>query len=90
MQELAAVRAAMLLVDSAPLADVTARLEPLAQPGGAFRHSARELLALAALRANDAAAAKKWIDMVLGDADTPQGVRARIDVLATLAEGAKS
>lgn len=90
LRDLAAVRAALLIVDSAPLADVTARLEPLAQAGSAFRHTARELLALAALRANDTAAAKKWIDMVLGDADTPQGVRARIDVLATLTESAKS
>jgi hypothetical protein len=90
LQDLAAIRAALLLVDSAPLADMVKRLEPLAQPGAAFRHTARELLALSALRANDNAAAKKWIDMALGDAETPQGIRARLDMLTTLAEGAKS
>jgi hypothetical protein len=90
LQELAAIRAALLLVDSAPLPEMTQRLEPLAQAGGAFRHTARELLALAAMRANDSAAAKKWIDMVLADADTPQGIRTRIDMLTTLTEGAKS
>ena len=83
-QDLAGVRAGMLLVDTATLPDLTKRLEPLAQAGGAFRHTARELLALAAVRAGDKAAAKKWFDMVLGDAETPQGVRSRIDTLMTL------
>ena len=84
IQDFAGVRAAMLLVDSAPLPEMTKRLEPLAQAGGAFRHSARELLALAAVKASDTAAAKKWFDMVLGDAETPQSVRSRIDMLMTL------
>ena len=83
-QDLAGVRAGMLLVDSATLPALTKRLEPLAQAGGAFRHTARELLALAAVRAGDKAAAKKWFDMVLSDAETPQGVRSRIDTLMTL------
>lgn len=89
LQELAAVRAGLLLVDTAPLPELTTRLEPLTQPTSTFRHTARELLALAATRAQDAAAAKKWIDMILGDAETPQNIRARIDVLTTLTEGAK-
>lgn len=83
-QEFAGVRAGMLLVDTATLPELTQRLEPLAQAGGAFRHSARELLALAAVKASDTAAAKKWFDMVLSDAETPQSVRSRIDMLKTL------
>ena len=83
-QEFAGVRAGMLLVDSAPLADLTKRLEPLAQASGAFRHSAREMLALAAVHANDSASAKKWFDMILADAETPQTLRTRIDMLMTL------
>lgn len=83
-QDFAGVRAGMLLIDTAPLPEMVKRLEPLAQAGGAFRHSARELLALAAVKASDGAAAKKWFDMVLGDAETPQSVRSRIDMLMTL------
>jgi hypothetical protein len=90
LQELAGVRAGLLLVDSASPGDLTKRLEPLAQAGGAFRHTARELLALSALRANDTATAKKWIDLALGDADLPQGIRSRLDMLTTLVEEAKS
>jgi hypothetical protein len=48
------------------------------------------LLALAAVHANDAAAAKKWFDMVTGDPETPQSVRTRIDVLKTLNGGSSS
>jgi hypothetical protein len=90
MQELASVRAGLLLLDSASLQEMTTRLEPLAQATGTFRHTARELLAFSAMRAQDTAAAKKWVDMVLGDTDTPQGVRTRIDVISTLTEGTKS
>jgi len=90
MRDLASLRAGLLLVDSTPLAEITKRLEPLAQPGGAFRHSARELLAVAAVRASDQVAAKRWFDAVLGDELTPQAVRARIDILMTLTDGAKS
>ena len=89
-QQLASIRAAMLLVDTAPLADLTARLEPLTAADSTFRHTARELLALAAVKANDPASAKKWIDMLLADAETPQGVRARADVLSTLSQSGKS
>jgi len=83
-QELAGIRAGLLLVDSAPLSEVTRRLEPLAQPDGTFRHSAREILAMAAFKAGDKVAEKKWFDMIAGDADTPQSLRGRIDVLMTL------
>jgi len=60
------------------------RLDPLAQSDRSFRHSARELLALSAWRNNDVTAAKKYLDMIAGDAETPGGVRARADVLAAL------
>ena len=86
-QDLAALRAGMLLVDSAPLAEVQKRLDPLAEPGRIYRHSARELLALSAWRNNDAAAAKRYLDMIANDAETPPGTRARADVLAALVAG---
>ena len=84
-RQIAGVRAAIVLVDSAPLSEITRRLEPLAQPDGIFRHSAREVLALAAWKAGDTAAAKKWFDTMAADVDTPQSMRGRVDVLMTLA-----
>ena len=85
LQDLAAVRAGLLLVDATPLADLNTRLEPLTTPDRAFRHTARELLALAAWRTGDTAAAKRWFDMITTDAETPAGTRARVDVLIALA-----
>ena len=84
MRDLAAVRAAMLLVDAASLEDMRGRLEPLAVADRPFRHTAREMLAMSAWRANDVAAARKYIDMIVGDAATPPGTRQRIEVLTAL------
>ena len=84
LQDLAAVRASMLLVDSAPLAEMKRRLDPVAEPGHAFRHTARELLALSAWQHHDVAAARKYIDMITADAESPPGARARAEVLSAL------
>jgi len=83
------VRAGMLLVDTASLADMRKRLDPLAEPTRSFRHTARELLALSAWRNHDLAAAKRYLDMIATDAESPVGTRARADVLSGLiaAEG---
>lgn len=83
-QDLAAVRAGILLVDTAPLADMRRRLDPVAEPTRSFRHTARELLALSAWRNHDLAAAKRYLDMIATDAETPTGTRARADVLTSL------
>jgi hypothetical protein len=83
-QDLAGVRAGMLLVDSAQLADMRRRLDPLAEPSRTFRHTARELLALSAWRNHDVTSARRYIDMIATDAETPPGTRARIDVLSAL------
>ena len=91
LQDLAAVRASMLMVDSAPLSDMRRRLDPVAEPGHTFRHSARELLALSAWRNHDFTAARRYIDMIASDGETPPGTRARADVLSALiAAGGKS
>ena len=84
LQDLAAVRAGLILVDTAPLADLNARLEPLTAADRPFRHTARELLALGAWRTGDAATAKRWFDLIATDAETPAGTRQRIEVLMTL------
>ena len=86
-QDLAALRAGLLLVDTAPFADLRARLEPITAAGRPYRHTARELLALSAFRANDMAEAKRYIDMITADAETPPGSRQRVEVLSALIAG---
>src|SRR6202022_2977447 len=63
-QDLAKVRAASLLLETASYPSMLARLEPATGPAAAFRHTARELLALSALRANDTAATRRWLDVI--------------------------
>jgi hypothetical protein len=84
IRELASIRAAMLLLDTAKLDEMTQRLEPLTQPTSSFRHTARELLALSAWRNGDAAAARTWAEAAGSDPEAPQGVRARAEVINTL------
>jgi hypothetical protein len=89
LQDLAALRAATLQAEAGELGPARERLEPIAAPGRAFRHSAREMLALIAWRQGDAAAAKRWAEMIAADAATPSSTRTRVDILSALmaAEG---
>jgi hypothetical protein len=91
MQDLARVRAGMLVIDSAGLDQMKTRLAPATASDRVFRHSARELMAFAAWRAADAAATKQWFDMIIADAETPVGIRTRTEMLMALtAPGAGS
>jgi hypothetical protein len=83
-QELARIRAGGILVDSAGYADMKRRLEADTAPNATFRHVARELLALSAVRANDPTAARQWLDMISADAETPPSVRSRAEALQAL------
>jgi len=84
LQELARIRAAGLLVDSASYADMKQRLEPDTGPGATFHHVARELLALSAFRANDSTATRQWLDMIALDGETPPSLRSRAEALQAL------
>jgi hypothetical protein len=60
------------------------RLEPAVAPDRAFRHSAREILALSAWKAGDMSAARRWTEMIMGDPQTPPGPRSRAEMLSEL------
>jgi hypothetical protein len=83
-QELAKVRAAGLLLETSSYPSMLARLEASAAPQATFRHTARELLALSAWRANDATAARKWLDLIANDGETPSSLRSRAESLQAL------
>lgn len=90
-QDLARVRAAGLLMETAPFEAMRQRLEPAAGVDRVYRHTARELLSVAAFRANDAVAARQWLDMMGNDPLTPASMRSRAEALqALLPPAAKS
>ena len=83
-QDLARIRAAGLLLDIDTYPNMLQRLEPATKPGATFRHTARELLALSAWRANDTTAARQWLDIIANDGETPQAMRSRAEALQAL------
>ena len=83
-QDLARIRAAQLLLESTSYPNMKTRLEASAAPAATFRHTARELLALSAWRANDATAARQWLDMIANDGETPPSLRSRAEALQEL------
>ncbi|HEY1745299.1 MAG TPA: tetratricopeptide repeat protein [Xanthobacteraceae bacterium] len=84
MRDFATLRAGYLLIDTSSYNDVKATLEPLTGADRAFRHSARELLALSAWKAGDTAATRQWTDAILTDPQSPPGTRSRAEVLSEL------
>ncbi|HEY3639959.1 MAG TPA: tetratricopeptide repeat protein [Xanthobacteraceae bacterium] len=84
LRDLAGLRAGALLVDNGSFADARQRLEPLTEADHTFKHTARELLALAAWRAGDTAAARHWIEMISTDPGTPPDERNRMEMLSAL------
>lgn len=83
-RDLATIRAAGLLLETTSYPDMLARLEPATSPEATFRHTARELLALSAWHANDVTAARRWLDVIANDGETPAGLRSRAEALQAL------
>jgi hypothetical protein len=88
LQDLASLRAGAILLDTGAFEEARVRLEPLTANDRTFRHTARELLVLAAWRAGDTTGAKRWIDMIMTDLQTPPATRSRVEMLVALGAGA--
>jgi len=84
---LARVRAALLQADTATVAELDARIGDLAGVGNAWRHTAREMLGLAAWRTGDYAAARKYFTEISSDQETPADLRQRAQLMLTLIAG---
>ena len=84
MQDIARCAPGFCLLTRASYSDMRARLEPLTGADRAFRHSARELLALSAWKRGEIAAARQWTDMIITDPQTPAAARSRAEVLSEL------
>ena len=83
-QDLARLRAAGLLLEVTTYDNMLQRLEGSAAPGSTYRHSARELLALSAWRANNVEATRRWLDLIANDGETPASLRNRSEALQAL------
>lgn len=84
LRDLATLRAATLHIDAGSYQEARKLLEPLAVAGHDFRHTARELIVLAAWKGGDMASIKKLYLTIVADRDTPPPVRSRIEMLLAL------
>jgi len=73
----ARLRAAFILLDTAPPKDVEARLTPLLQDGRPYRMEAREALAFSKLMAGDTAGARSEFVIISSMLGAPEGARDR-------------
>jgi hypothetical protein len=89
LRDVARLRAAALAADFQPLADLEKRMVPLLSPSSAWRHAAQEILAAAAIKANDLEKARRSLDAIIIDRDAPAAVKSRAELLIGLTRGAK-
>jgi hypothetical protein len=85
LQDAARLRAGLLRADEADKAELENRFGPLLN--GPFRYSARETLALAALKRGDLEYGGRLLDQLIVDPNTPASMRQRAEALASLARG---
>lgn len=89
-RDLARLKAAYLKLDTAEPSALEAEVAPLAVESSPWRHSAREIQALAALKRGDAARAADLYGKIADDPAAPQGLRARAaEMLAAAGPKAK-
>lgn len=88
MQNVARLRAALLLVDTMPYEAYRQRLAPLADANSPTRNLARELLAIAALKADKTDEAGRDLDAIETDPTTSAALRQRAEQLLGLVRSA--
>ena len=84
LRDMAAIRAAYVLVDSGSLDDVRQRVERLSGDSDPLRFPAREAIALAAWKAGDAETAKPLFQQLVTDPGTPSDISGRAKILLDL------
>ncbi len=81
---LARIRAAYLLVDTAKPDDLKARVGQFDKDGDIWRNQAREVLGLSAWRAGDYLTADRYMNMIFSDPDTTPAMRQRAQIMVQL------
>lgn len=80
LSDIASLKAAWILMDTASIEDLTVRLSPLTEDGRPFRYHAREALALARLQHGQGDAARQQLQALTLELDVPEPVRQRAQI----------
>ncbi|MEN6544400.1 tetratricopeptide repeat protein [Parvibaculum sp.] len=84
LRDMARVKAALLVVDTASYDDIKARIGELNDSENGWKNSAREVLGLSAFKAGKYAEAQGYFDAIVGDPATSAGIRDRAHVMLAL------
>ncbi|MDX2264882.1 MAG: tetratricopeptide repeat protein [Hyphomicrobiales bacterium] len=84
LRDYARIQWALLQVDAAPEEEIRKRLDGMASAGAPWRHSAREILGLAAFRAGKIAESEQYFRDIREDAEAPLGIRQRAVTMLAL------
>ncbi|PRD45971.1 hypothetical protein C5748_00410 [Phyllobacterium phragmitis] len=84
IRDIARLRAAFILVDTGTYDDVAKRVEPISSDGNPMRHSAREVLGLAAWKAGRTDDAVRLFQQLADDTGTPPNIRQRANTMLDL------
>ncbi len=80
LSDLAAYKAALLVMEKAPFAEVQKRLMPLTEKDRPYAAVAKEALAMAKLQNGDVAGARTDLNVLAVGLDTPAGVKQRAEI----------
>ncbi len=89
LKEVAQLREAYLRLDTDTPKEFEQRYSGLATENGPYHDSLRELLAVAALKDGDDAAAGRWLDQIITDPTSPEPLRRRADAFLALVQAGK-
>jgi hypothetical protein len=84
MKELAQIKAAWVLADTASLADLKARVGDIAGSDSDWKYSAREIIAYSALKTGDLDAARFGYAELANDMTTPRGIAERAAIMLSV------
>jgi hypothetical protein len=84
VKTMARLRSALLLVDTSSFDDLNKRIGDLAATGNVWRHTAREILGLAAWRTGDYATAQKYYTDLNNDTDASNEIHQRARLMLAL------
>jgi hypothetical protein len=89
IRDIARFRAASVAADTLPFAELETRMAPLLTASNSWRHSAQEILAASAIKANAMDKARQYLDSIIIDRNAPQAVKSRAELLIGLTRGTK-
>ncbi len=84
LRDAARFRAGYAMIDTAPMSEIDAMLQPLLVSGSPFRYLAMELMVVASIRLDDMPTAANWLTILSIDQNVPPTITERLQILSAI------